>query len=149
MDKPPVSLIADALLDCIERDTDAPHYREDRFRRKLQTAHERELRLPLPETGLEAREILRQQWNEVVDGAGLTDRQLEVVGMRLEGFTFEQIGSVRGTSKQGAQNVFFQAAKKLVKAWMEYPYRGLDEVYKGEVQRGLPQASLERIARTP
>jgi DNA-binding NarL/FixJ family response regulator len=149
MDKPNVSLIADALLACIERDADAPHYREDRFRRKLQDAHERELRLPIPPCGAEAREILRHQWDEVTQAANLTERQLEVVRMRLDGYTFEQIGQLRGASKQGAQNVFFQAAKKLVKAWLEYPYRGLDDVYRGEVQRALPPNAPERRTRTP
>lgn len=148
MDKPPIAILADALLSCIERDSDAPHYREDRFRKKLRTAHDREIRLPMAEVGLEARELLRHQWSEVTESANLTERQLEVVRLRLEGHTFEQIGALKGASKQGAQNVFFQAAKKLVKAWMEYPYRGLDQVYKDEVQRGLPANNVETGTRT-
>lgn len=148
MDKPPIAILADALLSCIERDADAPHYREDRFRRKLRNAHEREIRLPMPDVGHESRELLRHQWAEVTESANLTERQLEVVRLRLEGHTFEQIGALKGASKQGAQNVFFQAAKKLIKAWMEYPYRGLDLVYKSEVQRGLPTNSVESGTRT-
>lgn len=130
-----MTIAADLLLVGVERDPVAPHYREDSFRRKLDVAHRRESKMTPPDGGQEAVHLLRTQWMEVTEAAGLTARQLQVVQMRLEGRTFEEIGATNGTTKQGAQNVFFQAAKKLVRTWMEYPYRGLDQVYREEVRR--------------
>ncbi|MCW5937529.1 MAG: hypothetical protein KIT11_09510 [Fimbriimonadaceae bacterium] len=131
-----ISASADALLGQIERDRSAPHYREDSFRRKLEEAHKRESKMPLPAGGKEAHYLITQEWIEVTEAAGLTEGQLEVVRLRLAGNTFEEIGRRRGHTKQGAQNVFFQAAKKLVRAWMDYPYRGLHQVFREEVRRG-------------
>lgn len=127
---------ADALLALIDRDREAPHYGESSFRRKLQDSNRRARRLPAPTGGKEANYLLQEEWCEVIESAKLTTRQLEVLALRLEGHTFEQIGDLGGHTKQGAQNIFFQAAKKLVKAWMEYPYRGLHQVFREEVRRG-------------
>lgn len=127
---------ADELLSRIERDPRAPHYTELAFRRKVDTSNRRATSLPLPSCGKEWLEILREEWGEVIELANLTERQAEVLEMRFAGFTFEQIGAEGGHSKQGAQNIFFQGAKKLVRAWMEYPYRGLSQVYREETRRG-------------
>lgn len=133
------SFTADKLLSTIERDPGAPHYREDSFRRKVEDSNRRALRLPLPLGGRESNYLLQKEWSDVVEAADLTERQLAILLLRLEGHTFESIGQQRGHSKQGAQNIFFQAAKKLVRAWMEYPYRGMSEVFREEVRRGVRQ----------
>lgn len=130
---------ADALLSQVERDASAPHYTENTFRRKVIDANRRAFGAPYPLGGKEWHYLLRQEWREVVERARLTDRQSEVLSLRLEGRTFEEIGVRYGHSKQGAQNIYFQAAKKLVRAWADYPYRGLHQVFRDEVRRGAPR----------
>ncbi|MBS1721939.1 MAG: hypothetical protein JSS66_02910 [Armatimonadetes bacterium] len=127
---------ADVLLARVGRDPLAPHYSEDSFRRKIEESNRRALLLPLPYGGKEWNYLLQREWAEVIEAAQLTERQLQVLALRLEGLTFEEIGLRWGHSKQGAQNIFFQGAKKLVRAWMEYPYRGLASVFREEVRRG-------------
>ena len=137
MKMPEVSLLADALLSQVPRDPASPHYTEESFRRKLCNQHRREGSLPLPMERQGALELYRNEWAEVTENACLTDRQAEVVQMRLNGHTFEQIGQEFNHSKQGAQNIFFQATKKLARAWVSNPYRGLPAVYDEECRRGL------------
>lgn len=132
-----LSLAADSLLSQAARDPSAPHYREHAFRRKLNNSNRKAQKLPLPAGAKEANYLLKEEWAEVIEDARLTPRQLTVLALRLQGQTFEQIGLAGGHTKQGAQNIFFQAAKKLVRAWMDYPYRGLNEVYREEVSRGV------------
>lgn len=136
MEREKLSTNADRLLASIERDPAAPHYTECSFRRKVDDSNRRAHFLPLPLGGKEADELVRSEWAAVIDAARLTQRQLEVLHLRLEGHTFEHIGRLGGHTKQGAQNIFFQAAKKLVRTWMDYPYRGLADVYRQEVRRG-------------
>ena len=137
MKLPELSVFSDALLSQIPRDPSAPHYTEESFRRKLSNQQRRESNLALPVERQGALDLYRDEWADVTESAGLTDRQREVVRMRLSGHTFEQIGQAFGHSKQGAQNIFFQGAKKLARAWIEYPYRGLPAVYDEECRRGL------------
>lgn len=138
MYKPPLSQLADDILRTVPRDAEAPHYMEDSFRRKLEEAGRRESQMGLPRVRLGSIYLYRQEWADITERACLTRRQLQVVTLRLEGHTFEQIGEKYGTSKQGASRVFFQGAKKLAKAWLEYPYRGLPAAYEEETSRGLP-----------
>ncbi len=140
MHKPPLSQIADDILRQVPRDPQAPHYIEDSFRRKLQDADKRESNLALPRARQGALYLYRQEWADITEAACLTRRQHQVVALRLAGHTFEQIGTKYGTTKQGASRVFFQGAKKLAKAWLDYPYRGLPAVYEEETSRGLPPA---------
>lgn len=128
--------VADTLLSGRDKNPAAPHYTEDSFRRKIFESNRRAGSLPLPLGGKESNYLLQSEWADVIASANLTPRQLEVLALRLDGHTFEEIGSRRGATKQGAQNVFFQAAKKLARAWIEYPYRGLSQVFREEVRRG-------------
>lgn len=144
MKLPEVSLIADALLACIPRDRNCPHYSEESFRRKLKGQQAREINLPLTIGRMGAIELYRSEWIEITEAACLTPKQLDVVKMRMEGHTFEEIGRTFGHSKQGAQNIFYQGAKKLAKAWMDYPYRGLPNVYEEECKRGLKVRGCRR-----
>ncbi len=139
MKKYTVNYEADRLLAGIERDQSAPHYSEEVFRRKIDLSNRRALKLNLPLGGKESNYLLRKEWDEVVKIACLTQKQATIIGFRLEGYTFEDIGIICGHSKQGAQRIFFQAAKKLMKAWIEYPYRGLSTVFREEVRRGAPK----------
>lgn len=136
MNRENLSTRTEILLSSIERDSSAPHYTEATFQRKVATSNRRAMDLPLPISGKEANYLLQREWADVIENALLTERQLAVLCLRLEGHTFEDIGRIGGHTKQGAQNIFFQAAKKLVRAWMEYPYRSLAQVYKDEVRRG-------------
>lgn len=81
--------------------------------------------------------LLEVECREIYTNAHLTPLQSKVLEMRLTGWTFEEIGRRRGHTKQGAQNIFVQALKKLARSLRVYPYRGLSEVYQGELQRGL------------
>lgn len=143
MKMPIESLLADALLSQVPRNPQSPHYTEESFKRKLNNQARRESQLPLRTERQGALDLYRNEWCEVTEAAGLTERQAEVVQMRLSGHTFEQIGDTFGHSKQGAQNIFFQAAKKLARAWITNPYRGLPSVYEDECRRGLRRQKHE------
>ncbi|MES1228456.1 MAG: hypothetical protein ABUL72_07265 [Armatimonadota bacterium] len=138
---PELSVLADALLSTLPRDPSAPHYTEESFQRKLRVQHRREASRPLPEQRQGLVELYHNEWADVTENAGMTDRQAEVVQMRLSGHTYEQIGLVYGHSKQGAQSIFFQAAKKLARAWVSNPYGGLPSIYEQECRRGLKRQS--------
>ena len=132
-----LSYDADRLLSSVDRNPQRPHYRDDTFRRKLTKARQYEAKLP---PGFHSRRptyLVEKEWKAILDRANLTGNQLHVVSLRLEGHTFESIGRRRGHSKQGAQNIFYQAAKKLVEAWTSYPFRGLADVYEDETRRGV------------
>jgi hypothetical protein len=81
--------------------------------------------------------LLEVECREIYTKADLTPLQSKVLEMRLKGWTFEEIGRKRGHTKQGAQNIFVQALKKLARSLRVYPYTGLSEVYQGELRRGL------------
>jgi transcriptional regulator len=68
--------------------------------------------------------------------ANLTCRQKEVVGYRMAGKTFEEIGALSGCSKQAILNVLRQACRKILRAQADYPFEGLAEVYEQETLRG-------------
>lgn len=128
--------LADSLLALCERDPQAPCYSEEGFRKKLEVDRRRQSRLEPPRARLELSYLIEHEWSEIVRLARLTARQKEVFAKRLSGWTFEEIGRASGRTRQGAQRVFSQAAAKLVRAWSEFPYRGLAEVYRQEVTRG-------------
>lgn len=128
---------ADLLLSNLDRDRSAPHYTESSFRRKLKLANQRESRQALLTALRPAAYLHSKEWIEISEIAHLTPSQTEVMQMRLEGVTFDAIGKARGHTKQGAQSIYYQAAKKLVEAWINYPYRGLPEVYEEETRRGI------------
>lgn len=131
-----LSFVADALLSLCDRSDDAPFYTEDIMRSKLKRAEIKDPKaghcvLPRAES-----ELFRRELNELFESAGLTERQYEVLLLRLDGWTFEEIGAKGGHSKQGAQNIFLQALKKLVRTFRVYRFRGLSDVYEQETHRG-------------
>ena len=74
--------------------------------------------------------MMRQDWREILEMARLTARQREVFCLRAMGHTYEEIGRKNGHTKQGAQNIFLQAVKKIRAAYYVYPYAGLAQVYR-------------------
>lgn len=127
--------VADALLALCEPEPSAPFYTEPRFELRMRTDRRRTRELatrtpPLPDL------FLGRECRSVIRAAKLTQRQWQVVHLRLAGVTFEQIGRIGGHSKQGAQNIFVAALKKIRHAFTVYPYAGLSDVYRSETRRG-------------
>lgn len=132
-----LSFVAEALLALCEHSFETPFYGEERLRQKRLLAEQRERRhaecvIPVP-----ADVLLQRECEDVFRRASLTARQSDVFFRRLAGWTFEEIGSAFGNSKQAAQRVFVQALKKISRAFRVYPFKGLSEVYRWETHRGL------------
>lgn len=142
-----LSFVADALLALCERELDAPFYTEDRFEAKLKRLKRRETESPGEMVSGRVDSILAVECRDVMRDARLTARQREVLDLRLEGFTFEEIGRQGRTTKQGAMNVFVQALKKISRTFRAYPYAGLSEVYRSDVKRGSRGKSFGTMVR--
>lgn len=136
MKKEDLAFIADALLALCERSPGAPFYTELGFHQKMKRDLPRERLVGPLLRGKPADSLFKSEYDEVFESAKLTQKQAEVLAKRLEGYTFEEIGSVKGSTKQSAQNLFVQAIKKLTRAFHVYPYRGLGDVYSSELARG-------------
>lgn len=130
-----IRFVADRLLAETPRDPSAPHYTEQRFDRKRREMLQRLPSLPMPEPHGVQRELLLAEWKEVIELAGINERQVELLSLRYDGWTFEEIGRAYGVSKQAIAAAFAKAGKRLFAAWSLYPYRGLAEVYAQEVRR--------------
>lgn len=142
-----LAFVADALLALCEPEPDRPCYSERELQKKLRREHLSEsfcgsLALAAPEDFL-----LRDECREVIEVAKLTPRQAHVLNLRLSGFTFEEIGSGSGRSKQAAQHLFIVALKKIAQAFHVYRYKGLSEVYRREMKRGTRQSVFGRMIR--
>ncbi len=131
-----LSAAADALLAPLDRDPEAPHYSEERFRRKLRDAAQRLGLIPRSQTVMGVAELGLAEWDAIIRDADLTDTQAEVVALRLSGLTFAEIGARRGVTKQGAARVYGQGARRLARAWLASPLRGLAAAYEEDVRRG-------------
>lgn len=140
-----VAFVADALLALCEKEGDRPYYSEDGMRHKLKLAERREPIYGHLLAGRRADPLLEHEFREVFELARLTERQNEVLRMKLEGFTFEEIGAGRGKTRQGAQRIFVQALKKLSRAFRVYPFRGISDVYRSETRRGLARTGFGTI----
>lgn len=147
MTKEDLSFVADALLALCEKDRAAPFYSEEILDIKIRRGARRDR--PLAELLLRRDDegLLANEWRGVLRLADLTDNQREVFTGRLEGLTFEELGRRRRTTKQGAQRVFVQALKKLMRAWSVHPYQGLSDVYREETRRGRRAKSFGTIRR--
>lgn len=140
-----LAFVAEALLALCDKDDRAPFYSERAMRRKEDLASRRDPLHAQLALGRPSDSILSGECRDVVRSASLTERQMEIINLRLDGYTFEEIGRQRGCTKQGAQHVFVQALKKLDRAFDVYPYRGLSEIYRFEVRRGLPRRAFGRM----
>lgn len=130
-----LSFVADVLLALCAKERDAPFYTEDGYDAKLHRLKSRETASAVELVSGRVDSMLAVECRDVLGGAGLTPRQREVLDLRLEGFTFEEIGAFSRTSKQGAMRVFTQALKKVTRTFRDYRYAGLSEVYRSEVRR--------------
>ena len=136
MNREDYSFIAEALLALCEKDRKAPFVSERRLEQKLRKGEETdEVALQLARKRPDDT-LLENECQEIVNMAKLTQRQTRVFRLRLQGHTFDEIGKGAGHSKQGAQSIFIQALKKIVRAFRVYPYSGLSDVYRWEVHRG-------------
>jgi hypothetical protein len=147
MDAVDLSFVADALLAMCESERDAPFYTENGFEAKLQRIRRRETHSASELISGRGDRMLAVECRDVLKDAGLTPRQWEVLDLRLEGFTFEEIGGFSRTSKQAAMNVFIQALKKVSRTFRAYPYAGLSEVYRSEVKRRSRGGSFGTMVR--
>lgn len=146
MTKDDLRFVADALLALCEPDPSHPFYSEEMFHTKVKLAHVREpgvIGLMLSKH-LDC-ELMVRECEDLLEAAQLTCRQTEVLNLRLEGHTFEEIGKAGNHSKQGAQKIFLQALKKLHRASAVYRYEGLGDVYRTEVRRGLRPKAYGRM----
>ncbi len=146
MTKDDLRFVADALLALCEPDPLRPCYSEEAFDQKIKLAHRREpsvLGLVLSKHLQD--DLLAHECEDVLKMAGLTQRQSEVLQLRIEGYTFEEIGRAGNHSKQGAQNIFVQALKKLGRSCRVYRYEGISEVYRSELNRGIRPKAFGRL----
>lgn len=142
-----LSFVADALLALCERETEAPFYTEGGFEAKLKRLRSRETDWAGELVAGRGDRMLAVECRDVMRAAGLTLRQREVLDLRLEGYTFEEIGRRGRTTKQGAMNIFVQALKKITRTFRAYPYAGLSEVYRSEVKRRSRGKSFGTMVR--
>ncbi len=142
-----LSFVADALLALCEREPDAPFFTEDGFEAKMMRIRQRESTSAGELVSGRRDAMLVIECRDVMRAAGLTPRQREVLDLRLEGFTFEEIGRFGRTTKQGAMSVFIQAIKKVSRTFKAYPYAGLSEVYRSEVKRRSRGRSFGTMGR--
>ena len=142
-----LSFVADALLALCAKERDAPFFTEGGYEAKLNRHRSRESAVAGDLATGRVDSLLGVECRDVMRGAGLTAHQREVLDLRLEGFTFEEIGEHRRTTKQAAQNVFIQALKKVSRTFREYPYAGLSEVYRSEVKRRSRGAGFGTMGR--
>jgi DNA-binding NarL/FixJ family response regulator len=128
---------ADAILSSIPRDKEAPFYGEKGFKAKMLRDTIRESKM-IPDMTQQYRDLIREhEYQEVMINAKLTARQREAVNLKFSGCTFAEIGRQWGRTKQGAQRVFMQGMRKLIRALRVYQYAGLGDVYRREIHRGL------------
>jgi DNA-binding NarL/FixJ family response regulator len=139
--------VAEALLEMCEQERSAPFYTDRLYARLTRRRSEREV----PYGALLRRfghdSLLASECEEVYHMAKLTPRQSEVLSMRLEGYSFEEIGRHRRHTKQGAQRIFVQALKKIAHSFRVYPYAGLSDVYERETHRGCRRGGFGTMRR--
>ena len=131
-----LSFIADALLAICEKDAAAPADTEAAFLQKLRRARTREPAIARMLLALSPDPLRWEELSALVEQAHLTPHQHECLALRLDGFTFADIGQLCGSSKQSAQKTFVAALGKLRRMRRAYPYTGLPEVYRSEIWRG-------------
>ncbi|MFY9233249.1 MAG: hypothetical protein WAO58_02195 [Fimbriimonadaceae bacterium] len=141
------AFVADALLTICENESEAPFYTDQIFKTKLKQSANRESIFDHLVRRSGNDELMRSECDGIIEKARLTARQERVLSLKLAGHTFDEIGRRSGHSKQGAQSIFSQALKKLVRSIRVYPYVGLSDVYRLETRRGLRKGSSSTMKR--
>lgn len=130
-----LDFVADALLAICARDAEAPAYTEATFGYKLRRDRTQEPVIARKLAALSPDPLRLEEVRALIDGARLTPHQHECLTLRLDGFTFADIGRLCGSTKQNAQTTFVAALGKLRRSWRTYSYTGLAEVYQSETRR--------------
>lgn len=131
---------ADRLLAGTSRDSEMPAYRERDFVRRTRLAQKRSKRHEQLHgvTAEERDQITSKLLCEILDRAGLSEAQREVVELRRQGMGWSEIGQKRGHSKQAAKQNFERAWPKVLQAATEFTaYQDLSQVYAAEVRERL------------
>ncbi|MFZ4507454.1 MAG: hypothetical protein ACOYON_07135 [Fimbriimonas sp.] len=149
MVKEQLSFVADAILALCERDPLAPAYSEATFEVKLKRARKRDPFWVQVGKGSPYDPLAESEVRGILAGAKLTPSQSDVLALRMEGFSLEEIGDKRGHSRQAALNILRQASKKIHRALDDYPYVGLAEVYRSESRRGRVVSNLKHRITSP
>lgn len=138
--------VADALLALCDEDPGEPIALEEELTLKFRLAKRRDwFATVLNLSRREDDDLLSNEFRQVFRIAKLTPIQAEVLDLRMSGLSFDTIGRHRLSSKQGAQNVFLQAIKKIWRVWRVYPYAGLSDVYRNELRRGSNLGTFGRM----
>ena len=133
-----LDFVADALLALCESDQRAPVYTDALFEYKLRRARAREPVIARKLAAIDPDPLGFCELATIVAHARLTRRQQECLTLRLDGFTFSDIGMICGGTRQTARTCFIAVIAKLRRSWRTYPYSGLADVYLSETRRGLP-----------
>lgn len=137
MTKEDLTFVADALLALAAEDRHAPFHTEEALNAKMRLEDARRAtfaEIIAPDQCFDY--LIECECRAILEGACLTQIQMDVLKLRLAGRRFEEIGRLRSHTKQGAQRIFVQAIKKLSRSYHVYRYRGLSDVYRNEVNRG-------------
>lgn len=113
-----------------------PFYSEEALERRIAYNNRRATENGPKSYGNEPHPFRAKELRALIRVAKLTRRQLQVVGLRSKGFTFDEIGRLLRTTKQAAHRICSQALRKLRRASRVYPFVGLNEVYRQEIHRG-------------
>ncbi|MER3474529.1 MAG: hypothetical protein C4335_10975 [Armatimonadota bacterium] len=133
-----LEILADLLLRLAGRDEHYPAYPELRnTQRELIDAQRASQLAPLHHNPqVDAVHFLRQREVALMlENAPLTPRQRAVVHLFLCGYTFEEIGSAWGISKQAAHKLFLRACSAIRHSWAGHPLCGLTLTYSESTLR--------------
>ena len=134
-EKEDLRFVAEALLAMCAEDRECPVTDDFELDRRAAAARKREHLWTALVSRRRNDPLLEAECRDVFSRAKLTDLQAHTFAMRLDGFSFEEIGRWNGTSRQSAQRTFVGALRRIGKAWRSYRYRGISEVYRWEVAR--------------
>ncbi|MDX2064694.1 MAG: hypothetical protein SFX74_03020 [Fimbriimonadaceae bacterium] len=138
MEKIDLRFVAESLLALCEGESKLNFYSDAALERKLLQSRHTDPVWALAQLRHPGDALFEAECREIVSRARLTERQRDVLCLRVVGVSFDQIGRRFGATRQGAQHVFVQALRKISRACRVYPYRGLADVYRFETRRGRP-----------
>lgn len=142
-----LSFVADALLALVGEDPANPFEFDLAPRPRPMTPSKNSAFIHLASHRRPADVMLEDECGEILKRANLTAIQAEVLDLRLNGVSFDQIGMRRGATRQGAMRTFLHAVKKIGRVIRVYPYTGLSDVYRHEIRRGSPKGAFGRMIR--
>jgi len=134
-EKEDLRFVAEALLAMCAEERENPFTDDLELDRRAASARKREHLWTALASRRRNDPLLEAECRDVVAHANLTEHQANTFAMRIDGFSFEEIGRWHGTSRQSAQRTFVGALKRITRAWRAYRYRGISDVYRMEVAR--------------